>query len=165
MVLDALPRREAAEKAGITEHTLYKAMRKPTVMAYMRSQMQVLRESAAARTIAKAEQLMDKAQSEHVQADMTKWLAGLEGISPTQRIENTHIHRNTQPGLVLNLIIGEPARMIDSQVHEGENSLPINGLPKAVPHPSMRNATPKVIDQPGNRDGQAPGPGGAKCAR
>jgi hypothetical protein len=162
MVLDALPRAKAAAKAGISEHGLYKALRKPPTMAYMRAQMQMLRESAASRTIAKAEKLMDEAASEHVQADMTKWLAGLEGIAPVQRIENTHIHRNTQPGLVMNFIVNQPdgvaAQVIDGQAHQVEGVSVINGLPIPVPHPSVRNAA--VL--PGIAHPPAKAPRGAK---
>lgn len=157
MVLEALPRPKAAEKAGMSEHGLYKALRKPPVLRYMREQMQVLRESAAARTLAKAEQLMDGADSEHVQADMTKWLAGLEGISPITKSENTSIIKDMRPGLTINMLVMSPdaadPRLIDGQMREGDNAKPINGLPQSVPHPSMRNATvrPEIEAAPGKR--------------
>lgn len=148
MVYEALPRSKAAKRAGLSEHGLYKALRKPPVLAYMNSQMGMIRTSAASRTIAKAEKLMDEAESEHVQADMTKWLAGLEGIAPTQRIENTHIHRNAQPGLTINFISGslpgDDALLIDSQRANQAKPLKAIGNRPSVPHPSVRNA---VIEQ------------------
>lgn len=166
MVFDALPRDKAAQIAGLSDHGLYKALRNPPALAYMRAQMQVLRTSAASRTIAKAEKLMDGAQSEHVQADMTKWLAGLEGISPVQRTENMHVHQHVIPGLTV--MRGGWAehdgdvRMIDSQVHGSGSPHQINVIGEPVPHPEARNAQPAVIDQPAKRGGRGKAPRGEK---
>lgn len=51
MVWDGLPRRRAAEKAGISEHGLYKALRKPPVKALYLQELEVLRTSERARNI------------------------------------------------------------------------------------------------------------------
>jgi hypothetical protein len=169
MVMEALPRPEAAKRAGITEHALYKALRKPPTLAYMQTQLQALRESAAARTIAKAEKLMDSAQSEHVQADMTKWLAGIEGIAVVTKTESLNVHKHFIPGLTFNVINGsqpgDDAHLIDGQVREAGSPNPVNGLPRPVPHPSMRNAAqtaPETDGQPAKREGRGAGRRGEK---
>lgn len=159
MVREGLKRSEAAAKAGLTDNAMYVSLRRPETLAYMRDQMQVLRTSAAARTIAKAEQLMDGAESEHVQADMTKWLAGLEGLSPTQRIDNIGGSGASIPGLTINFMIAGPARVIEGLAHQSQEPIVINGLPKSVPHPSMRNALPlpeKTEGQARHREGEKP---------
>lgn len=51
MVWDGLPRAQAAEKAGISEHGLYKALRKPPVKAFYLSELEVLRTSERAANI------------------------------------------------------------------------------------------------------------------
>lgn len=51
MVWEGLPRSKAAEKAGISEHGLYKALRKPPVKAFYMEQLDVLRTSERARNI------------------------------------------------------------------------------------------------------------------
>jgi hypothetical protein len=51
MVWEGLPRAKAAEKAGISEHGLYKALRKPPVKAFYMEQLDVLRTSERARNI------------------------------------------------------------------------------------------------------------------
>lgn len=144
MVEDALTRSQAAEKAGITDHALYCALRKAHVAGYRNELMEVLRTSEASRTIGRAAKLADNAESEHVRLQANTWLAGIEGIAPAQRIENTHIHRNTAPGLVINFINApgqaSTARVIDEQAREVGSLKPINGLPVPVPHPSAGNA-------------------------
>src|SRR5262245_31549252 len=51
MVWRGLPRREAAAEAGITDHGLYKALRRPPVRALYLSELDVLRTSERARNI------------------------------------------------------------------------------------------------------------------
>lgn len=59
MVWGALPRKDAAEKAGISEHGLYKALRKPPVKAYYLAECEVLRSSSRARNIHRLEEIRD----------------------------------------------------------------------------------------------------------
>lgn len=139
MVFEGAKRDEAADNAGLHRDSLRKAFKRPDVLTYLREQQQALRTSAAARTIAKAEKLMDGAESEHVQADMVKWLAGLEGVSPTQRVDHVGGFGQSVPGLTVNFMIAGPIHQIDGQAHQSKEPITINGLPKSVPHPSMRN--------------------------
>lgn len=147
MVDDGRKRADAAKDANLTDDALYRALTKPEVLAYRNERMRVLRESAAARTIAKAEQLMDSATSEHVQADMTKWIAGLEGIAPVQRTESITQLNVSIPGLRVMIAHREPVHLIDGQAHEVIDASDINSLPQSVPHPAMRNAAP-VVENP-----------------
>lgn len=161
MVDNSRKRSEAAEVVGLTDDALYRALTKPEVLAYRAQRLRVLRESAAARTIAKAEQLMDGAESEHVQADMTKWLAGIEGISPVNRSESLHIHAGDVPGIVLTFISATPAiadvQVIDGQSHEVIKPTMTKHLETRVPHPSERNAANLASTPPPGK-----GTGGAK---
>ncbi len=169
MVLEALPRADAAKKAGITEHALYKALRKPPVLAYRSTLLEALRTSAASRTIAKAEKLMDSATSEHVQADMTKWLAGLDGMSPVSKSESLNVHKHLFPGLTLNIVNGlmpgDDAHLIDGLAHQTGKPKQLSNLPTPVPHPSMRNAAqiaPETDGQPAKTRARRRPPGGEK---
>lgn len=161
MVMDGLHRADAAKKAGIAEHSLYVAMRKPSVLAYRNTLLGVLRTSAAARTIAKAEQLMDKAESEHVQADMVKYLGQMDAdVVPNQTRNPLGVNANT-PGLTVNFIIGGSAgpvvQQIDGQSHQVGLLSDISGLPARVPHPSERNAlpaAPQEVIPPGKSRGR-----------
>lgn len=63
MVWEGLPRKAAAEKAGISEHGLYKAFRKPVVKAFYLSELEVLRTSERARSIHRIAEIRDAADN------------------------------------------------------------------------------------------------------
>ncbi len=63
MVWDGLPRSEAAIKAGLTEHGLYKALRKPPVKAALLREMEVLRLSERPRNIKRLTEIRDAADN------------------------------------------------------------------------------------------------------
>lgn len=60
MVWFGLPRAEAAQKAGMTEHGLYKALRRPPVKALYLAECEVLRVSGRARRIHRLEQMVEQ---------------------------------------------------------------------------------------------------------
>jgi len=128
MVEEGLTRAKAAELAGMTDHGLYSALRKPHVRSLRREILGNLRESAASRTIARAEKLADEAESEHVRNDANQWLASLDpATAPVQRSEVTH-HGNLGPGLVI--IMGSQA---EPPAIEGR-AVEID--PDRIPHPA-----------------------------
>src|SRR5689334_20496779 len=85
MVMNGLSRDESAKLAGLTDHAVYCALRKPHVLVVLRELQEAKRTSAAARTIARAEDLADTAESEHVRLQANEWLGGLDGIAPIAR--------------------------------------------------------------------------------
>jgi hypothetical protein len=139
IVFEALPVNAASEKAGLSRHGLYKAMRKPPVMAYYRGQLEVLRESAGPAGVAKVVSLMHAAGSEHVQLAAAQWAAGIQGIAPVQRSEIQHDHRGMAPGMVLNLIQAPPQPAIIDQPAPARIA-DLNTMPRRVPHPSERKS-------------------------
>jgi hypothetical protein len=60
MVWEAASRREAAEKAGMTDHSLRQALRRPHVMAYYRTECEVLRLSGRAKRLHRLEALAEQ---------------------------------------------------------------------------------------------------------
>ena len=141
MVEDGLTRAKAAEMAGMTDHGLYSALRKPHVRALRREMVGSLRESAASRTIARAEKLADEAESEHVRNDANKWLASLdEATAPRSAktdLPGDRFPGSYAPGLVIIMAPPAPPHLIPSQ-----NGQPIieagrRLLPAPVPHPAM----------------------------
>lgn len=161
MVMDGRHRADAAKEAGIAEHSLYVALRKPHVLAYRNTLLGVLRTSAASRTLAKAEELMDKAASEHVKADMVKYLGQLDpDVVPPVSRNSLNLNLNI-PGLTLNIFNGsspgDDAHLIDGLAHEAGKSKQLSNLPTPVPHPSMRNAAhvaPETDGQPAKKEGR-----------
>jgi hypothetical protein len=63
MVWQGLPRKAAAEHAGISEHGLYKALRKPHVRQHYLGELEVLRTSERARNIHRLTEIRDKADN------------------------------------------------------------------------------------------------------
>lgn len=59
-VFDGLRRAEAAQKAGIAEHTLYQALRKPSVLSYWNECLQVLRTGERARNVHRLVEIRDQ---------------------------------------------------------------------------------------------------------
>lgn len=138
MVEDGLTRAKAAETAGMTDHGLYSALRKPHVRALRRELVGALRESAASRTIARAEKLADSAESEHVRNDANKFLASLDpDTAPINRNESTITHKGIGPGLIIQIGASEPpALVVRSEPQHEITSREIHGrLP--VPHPAL----------------------------
>jgi hypothetical protein len=132
MVDHALTRTEAAQLAGLTDHALYCALRKPHVQAYRYERMEVLRSSEASRTISRAVKLADTAESEHVRNDANKWLAGIDGIAPVQRSENVHLHHSAAPGLtIIYAPVAHAAAPLTLDQQPARSALPVR-----VPHPS-----------------------------
>lgn len=142
MVFDALHRKEAALKAGITDHTLYQALRKPSVLAYLNGQQGVLRTSARARTIAKAEMLMDNAESEHVQTQNLQWLAAIDGLAPIARSESVSVHKVITPGLTIMIGGWAPHEITAAEQQAIDITPSVNRIGAPQPHPSKCVSVP-----------------------
>jgi hypothetical protein len=140
IIFEALPVAQASEKAGISGHGLYKAMRKPPVMAYYRAQLDLLRTSAGPAGVAKVVQMMHGAGSEHVQLAAAQWAAGLEGYAPVVRSENLHLHAHTTPGITIVREAYQPhdvAALPAGHLIEQRARPAVNRIGVSVPHPSQ----------------------------
>jgi hypothetical protein len=99
MVWDALPRKQAAQAAGVTEHGLYKALRKPAVKAAYLGELEVLRTSERARNIHRAIEIRDAANNKPAM-EAIKWLHQID--EQTQQGSAA-----SMPGFVIVLGVGE----------------------------------------------------------
>ena len=90
MIEEGLTRQAAAEKAGIKDHSLYVALTKPHVKAFRMGLINEQRTSEGQRAYIKLTKLGDTASSEHVQMEASKWVAGVDGISPVQKQDVRH---------------------------------------------------------------------------
>lgn len=82
-IFEGLGRKEAAEKAGIAEITLYQALRKPVVLAYWNEQLKVLRESTRARNIQRLEEIRDQNANLNAAVQAVKVLEPETGRGPS----------------------------------------------------------------------------------
>lgn len=166
MVHDGAKLTDALETVGITRGAYLKASTKAEFAAYQQEAMRVLRKGEASRTIARAVQLADGAESEHVKLQANTWIAGLENIMPVQRTENVHLHQHVIPGLT---VIREgwkahdqDARVIEGLAHQVRTQPVINRIGKSSPHPEAGTVPPKAEVVPAKRGGRGRAPGGVK---
>lgn len=103
MVEEGLNRSEAAERAGLKDNSLYVALRRPEILALRRELMEVLRASAASKSIARVDKLASDAASEHVRLAANELLLGLAGHVPMKRTEGHVVHEVQRhvPGLII----------------------------------------------------------------
>lgn len=96
MVWDGLPRRAAAEKAGILEHSLYKALRKPSVKAHYLAELEVLRSSERARNIHRLTEIRDAADN----------MPAVQAIKLLEQMpdENASAAKGLMPGFVVQIV-------------------------------------------------------------
>lgn len=134
MVHSGQRRAEAAQAVGVHDDTVRKAMLKPEVLAYLNTQKEVLRTSARARAIAKADDLLD-AESESVRLDAVKYLE-----PPISKSEITHTHQGHIQGLTIVFAApSEAVPMIDVTPTNADKAKLIKSLPKPVAHPAMQS--------------------------
>lgn len=106
MVWEALPRKEAAEKAGLREHSLYKALRRPPVLAYLRSEMEVLRLSGRPRNFHRLEEIRDQ------NSNPMAAVAAIRQLEQCAAETDTPGNRVRVPGVVIQIITAEtPSRI------------------------------------------------------
>ncbi len=116
MIWEGLPRNQAAAKAGISEHGLYKALRKPPVKAFYMHELDVLRTSERARDIHTLNEVRDQTSNQmaRVQAVKAKW--------QIEDGETGARSANSLPGLQIVIVQGNAAApMVDvTPTHSSE---------------------------------------------
>lgn len=100
MVWQGLSRREAAAKAGISEHSLYKALRRPPVRAYYSAELEVLRTSERARNIHTLAEVRDQKTNQMARVQAVKALEQLDDEVSARRGSAF----SASPGLIINIL-------------------------------------------------------------
>jgi hypothetical protein len=98
MVWECLKRPDAAAKAGMSDHGLREALRKPHVRAHYLSELQVLRTSERARNIHRLTEIRDKADN----------MPAVQAIKMLEEFDSETATRSTGslslPGLTIQII-------------------------------------------------------------
>lgn len=102
MVYEGLTRKQAADKAGITEHGLYVAFRKPHVKAAYLRELEVLRTSEMARNFHALIDVREQTDNQQARVNAVKAMREMDAISPLKSAAPT-------PGVVI-VIAGENAK-------------------------------------------------------
>jgi predicted DNA-binding protein (UPF0251 family) len=98
MTEEALPRAEAAQRAGITDDAVQRAMKKKHVRAAYNQAVADVRENAAQKAYLKIARLSDAGDSQRLQFDASRWIAGVDGIAPVQKVEGRHMVNHSFAG-------------------------------------------------------------------
>lgn len=97
MIWEALPRAEAAAKAGIREHSLYKALRRPPVMAYYLNELGVLRASERARNLHALVEVRNQTENQMAR------VAAVKALEPPAAQAQVNVNIAFQAGYVIDL--------------------------------------------------------------
>jgi hypothetical protein len=119
MVQQGLGRKAAAQAAGLSEESLYQALRKPVVLAHYNAELQVLRTSARARNVHVLEEIRDQSGN-----DMAR-VAAIKVLEPAERQGGTTVNVGVSitPGYVIDLSTYPGGPQIDHQTQIDANPL------------------------------------------
>lgn len=88
----------AAQRAGVRIDNLRRALKRPHVIALFNQRIKDIQENAGIQAYVRNIQLAQTSESDHVKADLNKWIAGVDGISPVQKVEGRHMHSHSFGG-------------------------------------------------------------------
>ena len=135
MVWEAASRKEAAEKAGMSDHSVRQALKRPHVMAYYNSECEVPRQSGRAKRLHRLDELA---------AQDTNKNAAVAAIKAAEGIADEQAARRVVPfaGLVVRIISRDPPPSEPRTINN--DSLPIEARPVVSPGeaPSPKPAAP-----------------------
>lgn len=98
MATEGLPAPVAAARAGITRDTAVRNMRKPHVLKLFKQRVREIRDNAAQQAYMRINHTAQTSTSERIKLDANKWIAGVDGVSPVQKVQGQHLHSHTFSG-------------------------------------------------------------------
>lgn len=98
MATEGLPVPAAAERAGIARDTAVRNMRKPHVLALFNRRIREVRDNAAQAAYMRIHHQSITSESERIRFEANRWVAGIDGITPVQKVQGQHHHGHTFAG-------------------------------------------------------------------
>ena len=92
MAFEGIPPMEAAKRAQCDQSTLYKALKKTKVKVALNQVINAIRKNAAQAAWLRIQHLSVTGSSERLKFDANRWIAGVDGISPVQKVEGRVSH-------------------------------------------------------------------------
>lgn len=108
MASEGIDDRLAAKRAGCRLDNLRRTLRMPENIAYLNQAINDVRQNAGQKAFMRNVHLAQTASSEHVRADLNKWIAGVDNIAPVTRVDGRMTHTHTFGGFDF-----EPAPPVD----------------------------------------------------
>lgn len=88
----------AAQRAGVRIDNLNKALKRPYVIMALNQMFADVKANAAQQAYLRNVRLAETSDSDHVKADLNKWVAGVDGIAALKRVEGKHTVSHTFGG-------------------------------------------------------------------
>lgn len=88
----------AAKAAKVRPDNLARAFNRPKVREAYNQVVKAIRNNAAQAAYLRIQHLGQTSNSERTQLDANKWVAGVDGISPVQKVDARHQHNHTFGG-------------------------------------------------------------------
>lgn len=98
MAEQGLDAREAAIAAGFKPDSAIRALRRPHVKRAFSQMVNNVRDNAAQGAYLRINHMSKTADSERTRLEANRWVAGVDGISPVQKVEGNHRHNVTFGG-------------------------------------------------------------------
>lgn len=94
MAYEGIDLHSAAQRVGMRPDNLARAFKKKNVRRAYNQLIKAIRENAAQGAYMRINHISKTSASDHVKLDANRWIAGVDGISPVQKVEGRHLHRH-----------------------------------------------------------------------
>tara|TARA_R110002096_G_scaffold316691_1_gene511169 strand:+ start:1082 stop:1438 length:357 start_codon:yes stop_codon:yes gene_type:complete len=98
MATEGLPLPQAAEQANITRDSAARAIKKKHVINLLKQRLKEVRDNAAQEAYLRINHLARTADNKRLAFDASRWVAGVDGISPVQKVQGQHHHSHSFEG-------------------------------------------------------------------
>ena len=110
----------AAEAHGIRLTNLRRALARPHVRAAYNQTLKAVRDGAAQQAYLRINGMAQEAQSDRLKFDANRWIAGVDGISPVQKVEGRVSHNVQFTGFDYPDLGAKDITPKDSQSHDDD---------------------------------------------
>ncbi len=98
MAYEGMSSHLAAQREGIRIDNFNRTFSKPHVRRVYNQIVKAIRDNAGAQAYLRNVNLSQTSQSDHVKADLNKWIAGVDGIAAVKRVEGRMHHQHSFGG-------------------------------------------------------------------
>jgi len=98
MATEGIPLPVAAERAGITRDAAVKNMKKPHILRLLNQRVKEVRDNAAQEAYLRINHMSQTVGNDRLKFDASRWVAGVDGIAPVQKVQGQHHHSHSFQG-------------------------------------------------------------------
>lgn len=95
MAYEGIDIRTAAQRVGVRPDSLKRSFKLPHVRNAYNQTVKDIRDNAAQSAYLRINNLAGTTQNERMRFDASRWVAGVDGIAPVQKVQGQHIHKHS----------------------------------------------------------------------